>query len=78
MRAFAVPSYYDGQIRLNLRGRERDGLVEPSRYEATCREIEALLRECRNPLTGERAHSHWTFTGVRAGERLRPRGRSLR
>ena len=53
MRAFALPSYYDGQIRLNLRGRERDGLVEPSRYEDTCREIEALLRECRNPRTGE-------------------------
>jgi len=55
MRAFALPSFYDGRIRINLRGRERDGLVEPSRYEETCREIEALLRECRNPLDGEPA-----------------------
>ena len=55
MPAFAVPSFYDGRIRLNLKGRERDGVVEPSRYEETCRELEALLRECRNPRTGEPA-----------------------
>jgi hypothetical protein len=55
MPAFALPSYYDGRIRLNLRGRERDGMVEPSRYEETCRSLEALLGECRNPLTGEPA-----------------------
>jgi predicted AlkP superfamily phosphohydrolase/phosphomutase len=53
MEAFALPSFYDGRIRINLKGREREGLVEPSRYEATCRKLEALLRECRNPLTGE-------------------------
>ena len=55
MPAFAVPSYYDGHIRLNLRGRERDGLIEPSSYEDTCLQIERMLRECRNPLTGEPA-----------------------
>jgi predicted AlkP superfamily phosphohydrolase/phosphomutase len=53
MPAFALPSYYDGRIRLNLRGRERDGVVQPDRYEDTCRAIEELIRECRNPLTGE-------------------------
>ncbi|MEX2220718.1 MAG: hypothetical protein WEG40_02875 [Candidatus Rokuibacteriota bacterium] len=53
MPAFALPSFYDGRIRINLRGRERHGMVEPSRYEATCREIETILRECRNPRTGE-------------------------
>jgi hypothetical protein len=55
MPAFALPSYYDGRIRLNLRGRERDGMVDPSRYEETCRSLEALLGQCRNPLTGEPA-----------------------
>jgi hypothetical protein len=55
MRAFALPSFYDGRIRINLRGRERDGLVDPARYEDTCREIETLLRECRDPRTGEPA-----------------------
>ena len=53
MPAFALPSFYDGRIRINLKGRERDGLVEPSRYEETCRDLEALLGECRNPRTGE-------------------------
>jgi predicted AlkP superfamily phosphohydrolase/phosphomutase len=53
MPAFALPSFYDGRIRINLRGRERDGVVDPSRYEETCRGLETLLRECRNPRTGE-------------------------
>jgi predicted AlkP superfamily phosphohydrolase/phosphomutase len=53
MSAFALPSFYDGRIRINLRGRERHGLVDPSRYEQTCAELETLLRECRNPRTGE-------------------------
>jgi predicted AlkP superfamily phosphohydrolase/phosphomutase len=53
MPAFAIPSFYDGRIRVNLAGRERDGMVEPSRYEETLREIESVLLECRNPRTGE-------------------------
>jgi predicted AlkP superfamily phosphohydrolase/phosphomutase len=53
MPAFALPSFYDGRIRINLRGRERDGIIEPSRYEQTCRGIETLLRECHDPRTGE-------------------------
>ena len=53
MPAFALPSFYDGRIRINLRGRERQGVVEPSRYAQTCAELETLLRECRNPRTGE-------------------------
>jgi predicted AlkP superfamily phosphohydrolase/phosphomutase len=52
MPAFALPSFYDGRIRINLQGRERDGIVPPSRYEETCRELETLLHECRNPLSG--------------------------
>jgi predicted AlkP superfamily phosphohydrolase/phosphomutase len=55
MPAFALPSFYDGRIRLNLRGRERDGMIEPSRYHEVCEEIASLLRECRNPRTGEPA-----------------------
>lgn len=53
MPAFALPSFYDGRIRINLEGRERNGLVPASRYEETCCELEAMLRECRNPRTGE-------------------------
>jgi predicted AlkP superfamily phosphohydrolase/phosphomutase len=53
MPAFALPSFLDGRIRINLRGRERLGIVEPSRYEETCRTLETLLGECRDPRTGE-------------------------
>jgi predicted AlkP superfamily phosphohydrolase/phosphomutase len=53
MPAFALPSFYDGRIRINLQGRERHGLVALSRYEETCRELEEMLRECRNPRTGQ-------------------------
>jgi predicted AlkP superfamily phosphohydrolase/phosphomutase len=53
MPAFALPSFYDGRIRINLQGRERDGMVHPSRYGETCRGLETMLRECRDPRTGE-------------------------
>ncbi len=55
MRAFAVPSYYDGQIRVNLRGREGQGTVAAADYAATCDEIEAFLLACRDPRSGEPA-----------------------
>jgi predicted AlkP superfamily phosphohydrolase/phosphomutase len=53
MRAFALPSFYDGRIRINLVGRESHGLVQPQDYGAVCDELIALLLECRDPRTGE-------------------------
>jgi hypothetical protein len=55
MPAFALPSFYDGRIRINLRGRERDGIVDPGEYESVCRKLETLVTECRDPRTGEPA-----------------------
>jgi predicted AlkP superfamily phosphohydrolase/phosphomutase len=52
MTAFALPSFYDGRIRINLSGRESGGRVAVSEYEAVCDEIEALLVACRDPATG--------------------------
>jgi predicted AlkP superfamily phosphohydrolase/phosphomutase len=52
MKAFAVPSFTHGRVRINLRGRERDGVVEPEAYGAVCDEVEATVRACRNPRTG--------------------------
>jgi predicted AlkP superfamily phosphohydrolase/phosphomutase len=52
MPAFALPSYYDGRIRINLEGREADGLVSVSQYQVLCDEIETMLRACRDPATG--------------------------
>src|SRR5262249_40714023 len=55
MPAFALPSFYDGRIPINLKGREARGVIASGRYEATCGELERLLFECRNPRTGEAA-----------------------
>jgi len=52
MRAFALPSFYDGRIRVNLRGREAEGIVAPADYDRVLDEIEGLLRECIDPTTG--------------------------
>jgi hypothetical protein len=52
MPAFALPSFYDGRIRINVSGREIRGRIPISKYEAKCDEIEALLVACRDPATG--------------------------
>lgn len=52
MRAFALPTFYDGRVRINLQGRERDGVVPADAYRSACHEIEAIVRACRNPRTG--------------------------
>lgn len=53
MRAFALPSFSDGYVRVNLEGRERDGVVPLHEYEQTLDEIETELRACVDPRTGE-------------------------
>ena len=52
MKAFALPSFSEGFIRLNVRGRDAAGVIGPDEYPATCDEIERLLREVRNARTG--------------------------
>lgn len=53
MRAFALPSFYDGRVRVNLEGREGSGKVRLKDYGSACDEIEAVVRACRDPLTGK-------------------------
>jgi predicted AlkP superfamily phosphohydrolase/phosphomutase len=61
MPAFALPSYYDGRIRINLEGREAGGIVSADDYESDCDRIIDLLHGCRNLLTGEEVvdEVHW-------------------
>jgi len=47
-RAFSLPTDQHGWIRINLLGREENGLVKPRDYEPTCRELELLLRDLEN------------------------------
>jgi predicted AlkP superfamily phosphohydrolase/phosphomutase len=54
MPAFALPSFYDGRLRINLKGRERRGVVEPENYQETCESLVALLDRCTDPITGQK------------------------
>ena len=54
MKAFALPSYYDGRIRLNVIGREAKGIIEPHQYETVCQQIAEIISDCRNLQTGGR------------------------
>jgi predicted AlkP superfamily phosphohydrolase/phosphomutase len=53
MPAFALPSFYDGRIRVNLIEREHQGVVPISEYETTCNQIAAMVQQCRDARTGE-------------------------
>ena len=48
-RAFAQPADNQGYVRLNLRGRERDGIVEPAQAEALMDEIASGLMTFTDP-----------------------------
>lgn len=52
MPAFAVPTFYDGRVRINLEGRERHGVVSRREYERACGDVETDVRACRDPRTG--------------------------
>ena len=53
MEAFALPSYYDGRVRINLAGRERYGMVSPNSYQTVIEDLKSLLNDCVDPLTSE-------------------------
>lgn len=52
MRAFALPSFEAGQIRINLKGREPNGLVDPADYHAYCDELIEKLGTLKDARTG--------------------------
>ena len=53
MRAFALPTFGDGYLRLNLVGRERDGIVTLDGYDDERRAFDALVHGLRDPRTGD-------------------------
>ena len=52
MTAFALPSFSDGYVRLNLVGREKCGIVNPDDYETELDAIERVLADSRCARTG--------------------------
>jgi predicted AlkP superfamily phosphohydrolase/phosphomutase len=72
MRAFALPTFYDGRVRINLAGRERDGIVPLGDYERACDEVEEMVAACRDPRTGQPVLAE--TVRLRAGDPLDPEG----
>jgi predicted AlkP superfamily phosphohydrolase/phosphomutase len=54
-RAFTLPTDLEGCIRVNLKGREPEGIVLPEEYDALCREIADQFAQLVNPATGRPA-----------------------
>ncbi|HUW03551.1 MAG TPA: hypothetical protein VMW08_14430 [Acidimicrobiales bacterium] len=52
MRYFALPTFTDIHLRINLKGREANGLVDPADYEAVCDEAIAEMQRIIDPRTG--------------------------
>ena len=70
-RAFTLPTDLEGCIRINLKGREPQGIVEPgAQYTDLCQEIRAQLEELTNPANGARAvREVWIRDTVFPGDR---------
>ena len=67
--AFSIPSLYTGHVRLNVRGREPAGIVEPGgEYREVIDRIETDLRALEDPVTGGPAVGAVHRTGDLFGE----------
>ncbi|MCU1373770.1 MAG: hypothetical protein JWO68_1056 [Actinomycetia bacterium] len=53
MPYFALPTFGDGHVRVNLQGRERDGIVEAGDHKRACDDAIEVLRQATNPRTGK-------------------------
>ncbi|MEO0883855.1 MAG: hypothetical protein AAFY34_14150 [Pseudomonadota bacterium] len=58
MQAFGMPGLFDGRVRVNLKNRERQGIVERHDYHRLLDNLEATLKACRDPKTGEPVVAH--------------------
>lgn len=70
-KAFTLPADLEGCIRINLRGREPEGIIEPGgQYEDVRSELTEALEKLINPATGRPAVRHvWRIDRLFPGER---------
>jgi hypothetical protein len=61
--AFALPTFSDARVRINLQGRELHGVVPLDEYAQFCSRVEAWLRASRDARTGRPAVSDVCSTG---------------
>lgn len=53
MQAFALPAFANGLVRVNLKGREAQGIVDIADYETTCRTLTDQIQRLTDARTGE-------------------------
>jgi hypothetical protein len=53
MKAFALPAYADGHIRINLQERDRDGIVAPTEYDSVCEQLTEVLYRLKDGRSGQ-------------------------
>jgi len=61
MPAFALPSFYDGRVRINLQGREKNGIVTIDQYRSIRDLVVRIVTECKDPITGQGVVDHVEF-----------------
>lgn len=52
MKAFALPSFSEGYVRINLQGREAAGIVSPDDYDTVCQDLIDELYQLKDARTG--------------------------
>ncbi len=52
MKAFALPTFSEGYVRINAKGREAHGIVEPGDYERVCDEVTAEIMALTDARSG--------------------------
>ena len=61
MWAFGLPGFSDAHVRINVRGREASGMIDPSDYPAACQRVADVLGEIRDGRTGKPLLAEVTF-----------------
>lgn len=54
MKAMALPSFSEGYIRINVQGRDKNGIVPPEEYSQLCDEITEELHKLVDARTGQK------------------------
>jgi hypothetical protein len=70
--AFALPTFSDARVRINLQGRERGGVVPLDEYARFCAQVEAWVRSSCDARTGRPAVED--VCAIRANDPLDPGG----
>ena len=53
MRAFALPSFSEGYVRLNVKGRDANGIIDPADYDRVWHEVRRDLEKLTDARTGK-------------------------